>query len=346
MKVAFLKSRLNYRGGLEKYTLALAQSFQEKGDCVSLLTTDPMPGAINLGRSSKLSIYHHLHFDQLCSRWLKEHPQDIVFGMERNRHQTHYRAGSGVHACYLKQRMEIEPFSKRLSLRLNPLHHFLLKREKEAFEDPNLKVLFTNSHMVRQQILETYAVDPQKIQVVHNGVEWHAFEKPFQKRKPDSPFTFLFVGNDYHRKGLRYLLEALPKECQLLVVGKEKDESYFRQIASKQVTFYGPQKDLIPFYRRAHALVIPSLYDPFSNVTLEAMAMGLFVVSSKFNGGHEILTPQTGAVIEDLFSKESVVQSLEKAFDSQGAKEIREHVKQLDFSNQLAKIVEIVYKSQ
>ena len=45
-----------------------------------------------------------------------------------------------------------------------------------------------------------------------------------------------------------------------------------------------------PFYQMADALVIPSFYDPFANVTVEALAMGLFVLSSKHNGGPEILT--------------------------------------------------------
>ena len=57
----------------------------------------------------------------------------------------------------------------------------------------------------------------------------------------------------------------------------------------RRVTFFGPQKEIRPFYQFADALVIPSFYDPFANVTVEALAMGLFVVSSKSNGGHEIL---------------------------------------------------------
>ncbi len=55
-----------------------------------------------------------------------------------------------------------------------------------------------------------------------------------------------------------------------------------------------------PFYQLADALAIPSFYDPFANVTVEALAMGLFVVSSRSNGGFEILDPSKGIIIENL----------------------------------------------
>ncbi len=306
-------------------------------DCINL----PSPIAvsrINVSSTSKFSLYHHLKFDAACRFYLKKNPHDIVFGMERNRSQTHYRAGCGVHAAYLERRKLFEGAAK---FYLNPLHRFLLSQEKAAFEDPNLLRLFTNSYMVKEEILSYYRVKPEKIIVVHNGVEWDEFEKPFQEKKKSDCPTFLFVGNGYQRKGLTYLLKALPSGCRLLVVGREKNLSYFQKLAPKNVTFYGPQADLIPFYQVADALVIPSLYDPFANVTTEALAMGVYVVSSKFNGGHEILKQETGYIIDDLFSKEAMESALQTALTTSiNPLLIRNSVKALDFSFQLSKIVD------
>ena len=351
--VVLLKSRLAHRGGLEKYTRRLADAFAARGCDVKVLTTGECPSwgeieVISLGETSKLSYQHLVQFDRACRSWCQQHQPEIIFGMERNSYQTHYRAGSGVHAVYLKRRQLTERWLKRASFQFNPLHRYLLRIEKEAFESPDLKVLFTNSEMVRQEILETYATPEEKLKVVHNGVEWEekreVFKKTFEKPRA-APFHFLFVGNGFKRKGLHFLLKGLSKlktPCQLTVVGKDKHQRAFeRQSRGINVHFVGPQADVTPFYQAADALVIPSIYDPFSNVTLEALAMGLFVVSSKYNGGHEVLTPETGVVIDDLGAMEGALhRALERPKTLERATTIRQSIKELDFSHQLAKIVQ------
>lgn len=338
-RVVFLKSRLAHRGGLEHYTHKLASAFAAKGCDVTILTTGPVPPiegieVISVAPGSKFSLFHLWRFDRLCQKWLANNQAKIIFGMERNSYQTHYRAGSGVHAVYLKQRRA--SFLKRLSFALNPLHRYILKLEKQAFEHPDLRVLFTNSHMVKQEILNTYATPEEKIKVVHNGVAWsdkaEAFEKSLE-RSP-APYHFLFVGNDFTRKGLPELLAALKtlkSPYQLTVVGKGTP------IKAPHTRYVGPQSNVTPFYAAADALVLPSLYDPFSNVTLEALAMGLFVLTSKTNGAHEILEPTTGIVIDDLPTDLNTALNHPKTPDH--ARSIRQSVKALDFSSQLDKIV-------
>jgi len=339
-KVALLKSRLNYRGGLEKYTKISLKNIH----------------AISLANDSKFSLTHTLRFNALCNRWLRAHPHEVIFGMERAPYQTHYRAGSGLHAVYLKQRKLTDSLLKRSSFYINPLHRMLLQNEKKAFEHPELKVLFTNSAMVQREILNTYATPTDKIFVVHNGVEWYKKQQPFEAsliRPKQKVLHLLFIGNDYRRKGLIFLLKGLERlrlhDFQLTVVGRDKRLAGFKELAArlkleKKVHFVGAQSSLLPFYQAADALVIPSIYDPFANVTIEALAMGLFVISSKFNGGHEVLTATSGCVIEELTSATSVASSIEKAFLSpktpKRAQSIRDSIKELDFSNQLDKIVQ------
>lgn len=365
-RVVFLKSRANFRGGLEKYTHFLIKAFLKKGCVVTLLTTGEKPSIADvevhsLAADSKFTLYHLIHFDSLCRKWIKKNPHDIVFGMERTTCQTHYRAGSGVHAHYLKQRALIDPYWKQLTFSCNPLHLKLMSMEKKTFEDEDLKVLFTNSSMVKEEILSHYATSPEKIEVIHNGVEWqmwaNAFEESFHPPKK-GPFHLLFVGNGYKRKGLLFLLQGLEllkkEEFQLTVIGKDKNLSFFVDWASKKglndkIHFLGPQENILPYYQKADALVIPSIYDPFANVTVEALAMGLYVVSSAYNGGKEILQKETGAVIEDLTSTASMASALRKAFahpkKEANARKIRNSIKELDFSTQLDKIVQKTLKT-
>lgn len=361
-RVTLLKSRFSHRGGLEKYTLRLAQAFVEAGCKVNLLTTiDPhafsIPGVtiIPVAPTSKFTLYHLLQFDEACKKWLKKHPQDIVFGLERTTSQTHYRAGSGVHKVFLKRRSLVDGWWKRMTFAINPLHKTLLYLEKKALENPALKVLFTNSEMVKEEVLETYDVSPTKIEVVHNGVEWKEWEEPFYQtfdKEREELFHFLFIGNGYRRKGLEFLLRGLSllpiRDFKVSIIGKDKETAYFQKIVhslamDSQVSFFGPQQKILPFYQAADVLVIPSIYDPFANVTVEALAMGLFVVSSRYNGGKEVLTTENGILIESLTSPESIAEALKKALNHKktlsSAEKIRLSIQRLDFSQQLNKIV-------
>lgn len=352
-RVVVLKSNLQATGGLEKYTKWLASAFSERRCAVTVLTTGEVESGLpftvhSLCETSKFTFRHLLRFDQLCVDFLERHLQPhIIFGMERNHFQTHYRAGSGVHLAFLQRRKLIEPFWKGVSFSMNPLHRLLLRLEKEAFENPKLEKLFTNSQMVKEEILSYYRVDEKRISVVHNGIDWKSCT--IQARDPQSPFHFLFVGNDYKRKGLFFLLKGmrdLKEDYVLTVVGKCKNLPYYQKLAKKwkiPARFLGAKSDLAPYYDQADALVIPSLYDPFANVTLEALARGLFVVTSAMNGGKEVLTPKTGVVIASLFDADSVKEALLQAFlhpkTKSSAAMISKSVRHLDFSNQLNAIV-------
>src|SRR5579871_3401543 len=174
-KLILIKSRLSQIGGLEKYTWKIAEHFCKLGIDVTLLTSEnptppfqhPQLSLISFPIHKALSVQKVTAFDQACSAYIRSHPADCVFSLDRNRHQTHLRAGNGVHAAYLQQRAKEEGWWKGMGFRINPLHRTLLRLEKLAFENPQLKALFVNSHMVKEEVLCHYRVDPETIQVVH-----------------------------------------------------------------------------------------------------------------------------------------------------------------------------------
>lgn len=374
-RITLLKSSLTQTGGLEKYTWQIAQRFCQKNLAVTLLTTGTStpPFAsehlkiVSFSIDHRLSVLNLLQFNRCCTQYIKKHPTPIIFGLDRNQFQTHIRAGNGVHAAYLNYRAQEEGIYKKLSFFFNPLHQMTLQLEKKAFEHPDLQILFTNSYLVKQEVLSYYNIAPEKIQVVHNGVEWIALEPYFQSwhqkkeailqalKLPSFCYHFLFIGNNYRRKGLSKLLQALSflgnQDYHLSVIGKEYHIADFEQQVSElnlqsKVTFFGPRNDIYQFYQYADSLVIPSFYDPFANVTVEALAMGLFVVSSTRNGGSEILSPNTGTVIESLEDISSFTQALHLALSRPKTKKsafaIRESVKSFDFSHQLDRMVESI----
>ncbi len=219
--------------------------------------------------------------------------------------------------------------------------------------------------MVKGELLHYYGVDPTNICVIHNGVEWEEMQSDFaawpERRAENarmcdldpSLFHFLFIGNGYARKGLQQLLFALAqlkeRGFHLSVLGRESHLGHYRALAArlnlaKRVTFFGPRLDVRKFYQLADLLLIPSLYDPFANVTVEGLAMGLFVLSSKSNGGHEILNEENGALIPDLFDRDSFAETLRSALEHRKtearATAIRHSVRHLDFSLQLRTLID------
>lgn len=370
--ITLLKSNLFKLGGLEKYTLRLAKRFAERGCNVTILTTGPLSEEdkakaagypfqiIPFKPGHFLSFSKLSEFDKNCQKWLTQNPQQIIFGTDRHSLQTHYRAGNGVHAEYLAKRKLTEPFLKRLSFALNPLHRTILSYEKLTYESPVTKTIFTNSHMVKNEILNHYNTSESKVAVIHNGVEWEEMHKDFadlsSQRATFSAelnldpeyFQFLFIGNGYQRKGLHILLEGLSqlknRNFHLSVIGKDKEANRFKQLSKsfgleKHVTFFGQRNDVRRFYQLADAVVIPSIYDPFANVTVEAMAMGVYAVSSTSNGASEVISDVNGCLIKDLASKDAVIEALEKALNHRKTQDsslqIRNSIRYLEFNHQL-----------
>ena len=118
------------------------------------------------------------------------------------------------------------------------------------------------------------------------------------------PLRLLFVGNLIPRKGLDTLLTALeslpPGSWQLDVVGRtDLDTGYsarlLRQLSSpgwrEAVRLWGPLMDvaLADRYRQANLLVVPSEYEGFGIVYLEAMGHGLPVIASRAGGASELV---------------------------------------------------------
>lgn len=124
----------------------------------------------------------------------------------------------------------------------------------------------------------------------------------------DQP-CILLVGNDFRKKGLQTLIEAvrlLPNDVMLAVVGHSAQLPLFRQQAEQaglasRVFFLGAMKDVSPAYRAADCLAHPTREDTFAMVVLEAMAHGLPVIvsSSTYCGISGMLENEDNALILD-----------------------------------------------
>ncbi len=360
LRIALLKSSVQVKGGLEKYCQRIANALVQQGHQVTILSTSASqePLSVKVCRKLPCTPLHLLWFDYHCRRWLSRHPQDVVFGFDRHfLPLTHYRAGNGCHAAYIARRMAEASFFKRWGLYLNPLHRLLRYSEHLTFEQKADSVLICNSNLVREEILHYYPkTDLQKLFVVHNGVEWFEFEKPFAERHPPHIPTLLFIGHEWERKGLDRLLNALAlikeQPFHLTAIGRERHPGRFFSLAqtlglNDRVTLIPRAQPSLSFYQTCHIVIIPSRYDPFANTTVEAMAMGLYVITTKANGGSEVITPGvSGTVLEENFAPQALADAMREAFlrirDPSLPFRIREGAQQFDFSRKLSKIISLI----
>ncbi len=253
------------------------------------------------------SLWRDWGFARCVCGTLKKHSFDLVQSHERIACCDVFRAGDGVHREWLVQRRRVLGPLGRLRLALNPYHHYVLAVEKKLFASPRLKAVICISRMVKKDIQRHYGVPDDKLHVIYNGVDTAHFHPSLAESRrqptraaygipPDAPL-FLFVGSGFQRKGLAVVLHALaklPDSPHLLVVGKDKQMKTLAQAADRlgltgRVHFAGGQEDVRPFYGAADALVFPTLYEPFGNVVLEAMACGLPVVTSSKSGAAELI---------------------------------------------------------
>lgn len=135
----------------------------------------------------------------------------------------------------------------------------------------------------------------------------------------------LFVGQLIPRKGVRELLEGwhrfkqeCQEDCTLVYVGGGAQEEELRQlVADKGITDVvltgAIDYDAIaPYYRAADCFIIPTLEDNWSLVVPEAMACGLPVATSIYNGCHPELVHSENGWTFDPLRQDSIVETLSK----------------------------------
>ncbi len=94
----------------------------------------------------------------------------------------------------------------------------------------------------------------------------------------------------------------------LLVAGRGPEARY----ASDSAKFLGPVSDLSALFSAADVFTLPTIYDPFSNASLEALAAGLPVVTTSANGFSEIITPGVHGDVVEVGDSNTLANALEK----------------------------------
>lgn len=251
---------------------------------------------------------------------------DIVQSHERIAGCDIFRAGDGVHRVWLQQRARIISPLQRLLTRFSPYHRYVMSAEEAMFRSPSLKKIICNSVMVKNDIIRCFQVPEEKFAVIYNAIDAQRFSPstPEQRQQsrdalqlPHNAKVLIYVGSGFERKGLRASIVALAAtDAHLLVVGQDKQQSDYARLAREagcedRVHFVGVQNNVLPFYHAADGLLLPTLYDPFPNVILEAMACGLPVITSFTCGGAEFIQDGVQGYVCDALDTAALTRAIQ-----------------------------------
>ncbi|MGP1678760.1 MAG: glycosyltransferase family 4 protein [Giesbergeria sp.] len=314
MKIALVRQRYNPYGGAERF-VERAMTALAAQDVELTLLARAWLGAAELASEVRLIRCDPFYIGRVWRDWgfarsvcaaVNSHSFDLVQSHERIACCDIYRAGDGVHRQWLANRARAAGPFGRIVLALNPYHLYTKAAERRLFESPRLRAVICNSNMVKEEVRRYFGLAEDKLHVIYNGVDLGAFNPAlrgeWRARKraelgiSDSAMVFLFVGSGFARKGVPQLLRAMTgvRGAHLIVAGEDRELARMQSAAgemklSSRVHFTGGQKDVKPWYGMADCFVLPTLYDPFPNAALEAMACGLPLVTSLQCGAAEFV---------------------------------------------------------
>jgi UDP-glucose:(heptosyl)LPS alpha-1,3-glucosyltransferase len=306
LTIGFVRRGFSSGGGAEAYLKRLAGGVAAAGQRVSLFTATDWPAEEwTFGPIERLKAASPIPFADELEK-VGRGRCDILFSLERIWRCDLYRAGDGVHRAWLERRDEIAGPLKKLTRFLNRKHSAALTLEESLFARGGARRVIANSQMVKDEIVRFYGYPTDNIDVVYNGVPLDLFRAPSDRAETraalgvdQDEIVVLFAGSGWERKGLRFARQAIEAQTAamtLLVAGRGETGKF----ASPRTKFLGVVHDMPALYRAADIFLLPTLYDPFSNACLEALAAGLPVITTKTNGLSEIIeSGRHGTVLDD-----------------------------------------------
>ena len=249
---------------------------------------------------------------------------DIVHVVGRALGMNVFNPHCGVEKAWLKQDLLsvqcpyfrlLKRIIKFFSFRQN----YILWLDRKQYTGKGVFRIIAISDMIKNDIVKYHNIDPQKIDVVYNGVDLKRFN-PDNKNKYrkvirdelslGEEFVLLYISNNFRLKGLLTLVKSLGElkkvgmDFKVLIIGRGNEAPY-RKLAKKlgcidNLLFLGHVGEIEKYYAASDLYVHPTFYDSCSLVTTESLASGLPVITTVFDGASGIMEDgRDGFVMRD-----------------------------------------------
>jgi UDP-glucose:(heptosyl)LPS alpha-1,3-glucosyltransferase len=367
LRIAFVRRGYSRSGGAEAYLKRLADGVVRVGHEVQLITTDEWPEEQwSFGSIKRLRATTVIGFADELEQTRPQLNCDVLFSLERVWRCDVYRAGDGVHRAWLARRRKFEIPLKQFVRGASRKHRDLLQLEESLLKERKAGRVIAASQILVSEITDLYRYPADNIDVVRNGIPLDTFRFDPRLREQSraelnlkqDQIAVLFVGSGWERKGLLFAIEALAlcknRKMRLLVAGRGDTRRYkttrLRFWREEPVHFLGEVADLTPVYAAADIFVLPTIYDPFSNACLEALASGLPVITTRSNGFSEIIDEGVhGSIVDNPASLVDLREAIDFWSDSSQREAARsanvERASQFDISKNVAQTLEILTRA-
>ncbi len=178
------------------------------------------------------------------------------------------------------------------------------------------------SKYMRRELNQTFDIDYSKITVIPNGVDTTVFKHREaddirRKYQLDNRFVVLFVGRDDPQKGVRYLVNAVKKlaeqipEIMLVMVGQQDIYNDKHILCLQHVS----RSELVRLYSLSDVFVLPSVYEPFGIVLLEAMSCETPCIGIRTGGMPDIIDHNRTGLLVGPGSDEGLSDAIARLYD-------------------------------
>jgi len=339
MKVAIITERADIAlGGAERSVFELADALSECGLQINILAATGQPAGKNthiLFENSAAKRTCYFKFAKALKKHLAENRYDIVHSVLPFDFADIYQPRGGTYpesilrniASY--QNKFIESY-KRITACVNLRRTILLQAEKKLCLAAEGPVIVAISQYVAGQFRRHYNTNSNRLLVIPNGVKMPErcdtaeigklraqLLAQFGVTEKDEPVFFLFAANNFRLKGLTPLIKAMylagtnrkTNSAYLIVAGRDKQDKYLNLAMNlnihKRIIFLGKAEHIQNLLLAVDVAVLPTFYDPASRFTLEAIAAGRPVITTKFNGATDLFVDNRHGRIID--SPENIV---------------------------------------
>jgi UDP-glucose:(heptosyl)LPS alpha-1,3-glucosyltransferase len=343
MRIALLTRRFDpHGGGTERDLIITAGCLRERGHDITIFArevrgTSPdfnvhQVGGVAPGRTAGL-----LSFAYRAPRAARRAGTDLVFSFARTIDADLIRSGGSAHITYVKAARRWRGALRWWLMQYSLYHRAQMLIERRGFASPRLKASIAVSNLVREDLIREFRLPAGRVLTLYNGVDLDRFTPPRDdaaRRELRSSFAIAdgapmvaFVGNGFGRKGLRFLIDAWPmvsRDAHLLVVGADRQISLYQRTAARlgvdaRIHFAGPIPDVTRIFHAVDAVALPSLFEPFGNVVMEALASGLPVLSSAQSGASELLPEAMRRfVVDDPTDSSEIAAKLNALLETDG----------------------------
>jgi UDP-glucose:(heptosyl)LPS alpha-1,3-glucosyltransferase len=384
MRIALVIDRfLPHKGGGERYVQILAQNLASKGHEVTIFARCFSPPS---SQQERVRFHHIptpgwpgffrvLAFARRCKREITPGEFDIVHDVGHIVGADIFNPHGGVEQVWLKRYFAsyanpVHRTLKKVQRLLSPKEWVVLYLQRRQYLSRKTHRILAIAPMIKTHIQERYPEIPEeKVVMIQNPAELKRFNpqnrSAFRRDQrnlldlKEKEIALLFAGNNFRLKGLYPLLNSLTvlKEMataaqpfRLFIAGNESTDRW-QKLARKigvedLVVFLGPVREMEKLYAATDIFVLPTFYDSASLVVLEALASGLPVVTSRWNGTNTLIdVPATGMVLENNDNPEEIARTLYRFFPEEARKEALraapERVKSINLASHIDRILNL-----